>query len=104
MQDRTHKLSYYNPQFDILEDHGTTHLSVIDQWGGAVSLTTTVNLIFGSRVMDTKTGIILNDEMDDFSTPGLPDAFGLRRELLSFLLLNDRNRGFPARRQLTLLR
>lgn len=76
--DRTHKLSYYNPQFDILEDHGTTHLSVIDQWGGAVSLTTTVNLIFGSRVMDTKTGIILNDEMDDFSTPGLPDAFGLR--------------------------
>jgi gamma-glutamyltranspeptidase len=33
-------------------------------------------LIFGSRVMDTKTGIILNDEMDDFSTPGLPDAFG----------------------------
>ncbi|GAA5867528.1 hypothetical protein JCM3774_003867 [Rhodotorula dairenensis] len=76
--DRTHKLSYYNPQFDILEDHGTTHLSVIDRWGGAVSLTTTVNLIFGSRVMDTKTGIILNDEMDDFSTPGLPDAFGLR--------------------------
>ncbi|GAA5977199.1 hypothetical protein JCM10908_004892 [Rhodotorula pacifica] len=76
--DRTHELSYYNPQFDILDDHGTTHLSVIDQWGGAVSLTTTVNLIFGSRVMDTKTGIILNDEMDDFSTPGLPDAFGLR--------------------------
>ncbi|POY74464.1 putative Gamma-glutamyltransferase [Rhodotorula taiwanensis] len=76
--DRTHKLAYYNPQFDIDEDHGTTHLSVIDQWGGAVSLTTTVNLIFGSRVMDTKTGIILNDEMDDFSTPGLPDAFGLR--------------------------
>ncbi|BGP56748.1 hypothetical protein JCM8202v2_004378 [Rhodotorula sphaerocarpa] len=76
--DRTHKLSYYNPQFDIDEDHGTTHLSVIDQWGGAVSLTTTVNLIFGSRVMDTETGIILNDEMDDFSTPGLPDAFGLR--------------------------
>ncbi|BGP26144.1 hypothetical protein JCM10295v2_005087 [Rhodotorula toruloides] len=76
--DRTHKLSYYQPRFDIKEDHGTTHLAVIDQWGGAVSLTTTVNLIFGSRVMDKETGIILNDEMDDFATPGLPDAFGLR--------------------------
>ncbi|BGP09746.1 hypothetical protein JCM10049v2_005619 [Rhodotorula toruloides] len=76
--DRTHKLSYYEPRFDIKEDHGTTHLSVIDQWGGAVALTTTVNLIFGSRLMDKETGIILNDEMDDFATPGLPDAFGLR--------------------------
>ncbi|BGP49944.1 hypothetical protein JCM10450v2_005849 [Rhodotorula kratochvilovae] len=75
--DRTHPLSYYNPQFDILEDHGTTHLSTIDQWGGAVALTTTVNLIFGSRVMDARTGVILNDEMDDFATPGIPDAFGL---------------------------
>ncbi|GAA5974498.1 hypothetical protein JCM11641_002057 [Rhodosporidiobolus odoratus] len=75
--DRTHPLPYYHPRFDIHTDHGTTHLSVIDRWGGAVSLTTTVNLVFGSRVMDRKTGIILNDEMDDFATPGVPDAFGL---------------------------
>ncbi|GAA5912219.1 hypothetical protein JCM6882_005198 [Rhodosporidiobolus microsporus] len=75
--DRTHPLSYYHPRYDILEDHGTTHLSVMDRWGGAVSLTTTVNLIFGSRVMDRETGIILNDEMDDFASPGTPDAFGL---------------------------
>lgn len=79
-QDRTHHLAYYNPQFDVLEDHGTTHMSTMDQWGGAVALTSTVNLIFGSRVLDAKTGIILNDEMDDFATPGIPDAFGLRRE------------------------
>ncbi|GAA5928169.1 hypothetical protein JCM3775_002835 [Rhodotorula graminis] len=76
--DRTHHLAYYNPQFDVLEDHGTTHMSTMDQWGGAVALTSTVNLIFGSRVLDAKTGIILNDEMDDFATPGIPDAFGLR--------------------------
>lgn len=45
-------------------------------------MTTTVNLLFGSRVMDKETGVILNDEMDDFATPGIPDAFGLRRECL----------------------
>lgn len=37
-----------------------------------------VNLIFGSRVMDRSTGIIMNDEMDDFSTPGKINAFGLK--------------------------
>lgn len=62
-QDRTHRLEYYHPRFDIKEDHGTTHLSVVDQYGSAVSLTSTVNLLFGSRVMDKDTGIILNDEM-----------------------------------------
>ncbi|GAA6004120.1 hypothetical protein JCM10207_002436 [Rhodosporidiobolus poonsookiae] len=75
--DRTHPLAYYHPRFDVHDTHGTTHLSAMDQWGGAVSLTTTVNLIFGSRVMDASTGIILNDEMDDFASPGKADAFGL---------------------------
>ncbi|KAK0548445.1 hypothetical protein OC846_003747 [Tilletia horrida] len=75
--DRTHKLSYYHPLFDITHDHGTMSLSVVDKDGMAVSLTSTVNLIFGSRVMCPETGIILNDEMDDSSTPGVPNAFGL---------------------------
>ncbi|KAK4048201.1 hypothetical protein OIV83_004906 [Microbotryomycetes sp. JL201] len=76
--DRTHHLDYYHPRFDLREDHGTTHLSVIDQYGSAISLTSTVNLIFGSRVLDRDSGVILNDEMDDFSVPGVPNAFGLR--------------------------
>ena len=76
-QDRTHHLPYYLPEFAHHDDHGTTHLSVVDSNGSACSLTTTVNLIFGSRVMDPKTGIIFNDEQDDFATPGVPDAFGL---------------------------
>ncbi|KAI1794183.1 gamma-glutamyltranspeptidase [Ganoderma leucocontextum] len=73
----THTPEYYNPMYDVVVDHGTSHSSVVDKNGMAVSLTTTVNLIFGSAVMDPVTGVILNDEMDDFSTPGTPNAFGL---------------------------
>ena len=43
----------------------------------AVALTSTVNLVFGAQVLDSVTGIMLNDEMDDFSTPGVPNSFGL---------------------------
>ena len=75
--DRTHPLEYYHPKFDIIDDHGTMHLSILDSDGMAIALTSTVNLIFGSRVMDPSTGVILNDEMDDTSTPGVPNAFGL---------------------------
>ncbi|OBZ91543.1 Gamma-glutamyltranspeptidase 1 [Choanephora cucurbitarum] len=75
--DTTHDPLYYNPKFDHIESHGTMHLSVVDENDGAVALTSTVNLAFGSHVMDPDTGIILNDEMDDFSIPGVPNQFGL---------------------------
>ncbi|KAJ6586911.1 gamma-glutamyltranspeptidase [Mycena vulgaris] len=75
--DQTHPPQYYNPEYDIKTDHGTSHTSVVDKNGMAVSLTSTVNLIFGSQVMDPETGVLLNDEMDDFSTPGTPNGFGL---------------------------
>ncbi|CAO0798915.1 unnamed protein product [Mucor circinelloides] len=75
--DTTHDPLYYNPKFDHIETHGTMHLSVVDEDDGAVALTSTVNLIFGSHIMDPSTGVILNDEMDDFSIPGIPNQFGL---------------------------
>jgi gamma-glutamyltranspeptidase / glutathione hydrolase len=60
------------------KDAGTAHLSVIDADGNAVALTTTVNLSFGAELVAGKTGILLNDQMDDFSLqPGVPNAFGL---------------------------
>ncbi|KAI8972210.1 gamma-glutamyltranspeptidase [Trametes punicea] len=75
--DTTHPPEYYHPTYDIVVDHGTSHSSILDKDGMAVALTSTVNLVFGSAVLDPVTGVILNDEMDDFSTPGMPNAFGL---------------------------
>jgi len=60
------------------DTHDTTHYSVLDQWGNAVSNTYTLNLGFGSGVVVTGGGFLLNDEMDDFSVkPGVPNAYGV---------------------------
>ncbi|KAJ6623712.1 gamma-glutamyltranspeptidase [Mycena sp. CBHHK59/15] len=72
----TYPAAYYDPSaYQVLSDNGTSHMAAVDQWGGAVSLTTTVNLYWGSRVM-TEDGIVLNDEMDDFSSPNVTNSFG----------------------------
>jgi gamma-glutamyltranspeptidase/glutathione hydrolase len=56
----------------------TSHVSVVDADGNAVAITTTVNYPFGSCVVVPGTGILLNDEMDDFEVaPGVPNAYGL---------------------------
>ena len=60
------------------ESHDTTHYSVVDSEGNAVSVTTTLNDAFGSRVTAGSLGFLLNDEMDDFaSKPGAPNLYGL---------------------------
>ncbi len=60
------------------EKKNTTHISVIDKDGNAVALTATVNYGFGSCVVARGTGVLLNDEMDDFAAqPGVPNAYGL---------------------------
>lgn len=64
-------------QTDVFKKH-TTHFSVADDQGNWVACTATVNTSFGSKVVIPGTGVVLNDEMDDFSVqPGVPNAFGL---------------------------
>ena len=66
-----------NPEFSP-EGQNTTHFSVIDREGNAVAITTTVNNDFGSGFVPPGTGIVMNDQMDDFSAqPGSPNLFGL---------------------------
>ncbi|UCD58912.1 MAG: gamma-glutamyltransferase [Candidatus Hydrogenedentota bacterium] len=56
----------------------TTNFCVIDQWGNAAVVNQTVNLTYGAKITLPGTGVILNNEMDDFSAqPGVPNAFGL---------------------------
>lgn len=60
------------------ESPDTTHYSIVDRFGNAVAITTTLNFSFGSGIVAEGTGILLNNEMDDFSAkPGVPNAYGL---------------------------
>ena len=60
------------------EGSNTTHYSIVDKWGNAVSVTYTLNDWFGAKVTAAKTGVILNNEMDDFTSKiGVPNLYGL---------------------------
>ncbi|MEE8144235.1 MAG: gamma-glutamyltransferase [Kiloniellales bacterium] len=76
------------------ESPETTHYSVMDRWGNVVSNTYTINFGYGSGIVAAGTGILLNNEMDDFSAkPGVPNAYGL--------LGGDANSVAPAKRPLS---
>ena len=62
----------------LVPDHGTAHVSVVDAEGNAAAITTTINTGFGAGILAADTGIILNNEMDDFAlAPGVPNVYGL---------------------------
>ncbi len=66
-----------NASEDVFEKH-TTHYSTADAEGNWVACTATINTTYGSKVVIPTTGVVLNNEMDDFSAePGMPNAFGL---------------------------
>lgn len=79
-----------------VDDSGThtTHLSVLDKWGNKVSATLSINLPFGSAFTSQSTGVLLNNEMDDFSIkPGTPNTYGL--------VGNEQNAIAPGKRPLS---
>lgn len=70
---------YYFSLFNLyrwnqIKDHGTSHLSIIDSERNAVSMTTTINGYFGALILSPSTGIVMNNEMDDFSIPMKSDG------------------------------
>lgn len=69
-------LSYGDVQ--VIESDETTHYSIVDQFGNSVSVTTTINGAYGSKLYCSELGFFLNNEMDDFSSkPGVPNMFGV---------------------------
>ncbi|PVD32769.1 hypothetical protein C0Q70_08215 [Pomacea canaliculata] len=83
--DKTHDIPYYEPSFFNKNDKGTSHTSVFDGEGNAVAITSTVNLYFGSKMKGNRTGIIFNNEMDDFSTPNTTNAFDVPASPANFI-------------------
>jgi len=66
-------------------DSGTTHISVMDAQGNAVSMTSTINTYFGSKVVSSSSGVLFNNQMDDFSIPsGAVNFFGLAASPLNY--------------------
>ena len=67
-----------SPGITVAHDHGTSNFCVVDHKGNVVVVTTTINTIFGAKMMIPELGLILNNEMDDFTVaPGVPNAFKL---------------------------
>ncbi len=84
----------YGSGVQLPEDGGTSHISVVDSFGGAVACTETINLLFGSQLDVPQFGFCLNNEMDDFLTRrGTSNAFGLTQ--------SERNLPEPGKRPLS---
>jgi len=84
------KMASFNPERAMASEHishgtlighesdETTHYSIVDPFGNAISVTTTINGAYGSKLFDPELGFFYNNEMDDFSAkPGTPNMFGL---------------------------
>ncbi|KAE9545004.1 hypothetical protein AGLY_000547 [Aphis glycines] len=76
---------YYGADFDSSENHGTANIVVTDSNGNTVVGTSTLNIYFGCGFVSPSTGISLNNEMDDFSTPGVINYYGIPSSPANFI-------------------
>lgn len=88
--DKTHNVSYYGAEIAPPIDNGTTHVSIYAPNGDAVSFTTSVNDWYGAGFRSHNTGIIYNNCMDDFSTPGQYTRFGYPPTPTNYIKPNKR--------------
>jgi gamma-glutamyltranspeptidase/glutathione hydrolase/leukotriene-C4 hydrolase len=86
--DKTYPYTHYEDMVPLgtpINDEGTTHISVVDSEGNAVSMTSTINLTFGAKVLSPATGVLLNSQMDDFSIPGRANSYDLPPSEANFI-------------------
>ncbi|KAJ8923080.1 hypothetical protein NQ315_001632 [Exocentrus adspersus] len=76
---------YYGADTATVEDHGTAHISVLAPNGDAVSITSTINFYFGAKFASNSTGIILNNQMDDFSSPNITNGYDVPPSPANFI-------------------
>ncbi|KAE9377462.1 gamma-glutamyltranspeptidase [Stipitochalara longipes BDJ] len=82
----TYNVSHYSPvKYSLPENHGTSHIVTTDASGISITLTSTVNLLWGSLLVVPETGVIMNDEMNDFSIPGIPNEFGFSPSPINYI-------------------
>jgi len=85
-----HYVDLVQEQVQMPEDHGTTHMAIVDSQRNAVSITSTVNLSFGSKFVSPSTGVLLNNQMDDFSSPNQTNSFGYPPSKANFIAAGKR--------------